>query len=68
LAAAIFAVGHFERGVVLNLFLLAVFMGYIYRKTGSMRYSLLFHMVINGMAVMALIMARLYPELVVAMM
>lgn len=66
--AAIFAVGHFERGVVLNLFLLAMFMWYIYWKTESMWYSLLFHMLINGMAVVAMFYARLYPELVVSLL
>ncbi len=63
-AAVLFAVAHMERGVVLNLIVLALFLGYIYRKTGSLRYSLLFHMGINGLAVVAVILANTHPGLV----
>lgn len=64
LAAIIFAVAHLEWGVVINLTILALFLSYIYRKTWSMRYSLLFHMGINGLAVVALILSQHYPGLV----
>ncbi len=63
IASILFATAHMERGVVLNLTILALFLSYIYRKTGSMRYSLLFHMGINGLAVVALILTKFYPEL-----
>ncbi len=66
IASILFSVAHMERGVVINLTILAVFLGYIYRKTDSLRYSLLFHMGINGLAVAALIATKLYPTLMVA--
>ena len=64
IAALLFAAAHMERGVVFNLAILSVFLGYIYRKTGSLWYSLLFHMAINGLAVVALIISKLYPSLI----
>lgn len=63
LASILFATAHMEWGVVINLTILALFLSYIYRKTGSMRYSLIFHMGINGLAVMVLIMSQFYPSL-----
>lgn len=54
LAAAIFALIHMEPHVMWNLFILALILWVIYYKTWSMRYTFLFHLIINGMGVIAL--------------
>ncbi len=54
LAAFIFALIHLEFAVFRNLFLLALILWVIYKKTWSMRYSFLFHVIINGMWIVAL--------------
>jgi membrane protease YdiL (CAAX protease family) len=66
LAALVFAAIHAERAVVWNLVILSLFLWYIYRKTESMWYSFLFHVVINGLAISVLIITDLYPELIPA--
>lgn len=50
-ASILFALAHAEPGVVFNLLLLSLFLGYSYYKTESLRYPWLFHVLINGMAV-----------------
>jgi len=54
-----------EFAVFWNLFLLALILGVIYWKTKSMRYSLLFHVLINGMGILALWLSEigLVPEM-----
>jgi membrane protease YdiL (CAAX protease family) len=52
--ACIFALIHLEFAVFWNLFFLALILWVIYYKTRSMWYSLLFHMIINGMGLLAL--------------
>jgi len=54
LAAFIFALIHLEFAVFRNLFMLALILWVIYKKTWSMRYSFLFHVIINGMGITAL--------------
>ena len=63
LAALVFAAIHGERAVVRNLVILSLFLGIIYRKTWSMWYSFLFHLGINGLALLVLMLGHLYPEL-----
>lgn len=58
IAAALFALSHMEWGVVRNLFILALLLWYVYHKTQSMRYSFLFHVVINSMALGVLFFAE----------
>ncbi len=53
-SAIIFACSHGERTVVINLFILSLFLNYIYTKTWSLYYSLAFHMLINWLAFVAL--------------
>lgn len=53
-AAFIFALIHMEFAVFWNLFFLALILWVIYYKTGSMRYSFLFHLIINGMWILVL--------------
>jgi len=60
LAAFIFALIHLEFAVFWNLFILALILWVIYYKTGSMRYSFLFHLMINGMGVLALWLEQTY--------
>lgn len=60
LAAFIFALIHLEFAVFRNLFILAMILWVIYYKTGSMRYSFLFHLMINGMGVLALRLEQTY--------
>lgn len=62
LASLVFAAVHTEWAVVRNLVILSLFLGYIYWKTESIWYSFLFHVIINGFAVLALIIASMYPE------
>lgn len=52
--AALFAVAHFERGVIGNLFLLSLVLWRIYYQTRSLWYSYAFHVLINtiGLVVM----------------
>ena len=50
LASLLFATAHMEWWVVWNLVILSFLLWYIYRKTESLRYSLLFHFLINGIA------------------
>jgi membrane protease YdiL (CAAX protease family) len=64
LASLVFAAIHTERAVVRNLVILSLFLWYMYWKTESMRYSFLFHFFINGLAILALILSSVYPELV----
>lgn len=52
--AAIFALIHFERQVMGNLFILALFLSYIYYKTWSLTYCFAFHFIVNTTALMAL--------------
>lgn len=65
LAAFIFALIHLEFAVFRNLFLLALILWVIYYKTWSMRYSFLFHVIINGMWILALWLQEsgLVPEM-----
>lgn len=56
LAALLFAVAHMEWWVIRNLVILACFLGYIYRKTKSLRYSFFFHIIINGLAMIVVLM------------
>ncbi len=60
LAAFIFALIHLEFAVFRNLFILAMILWVIYYKTQSMRYSFLFHLLINGMGVLALRLEQAY--------
>lgn len=64
LAALLFAAAHAERAVVWNLVILSLFLGYIYRKTGSMRYSFLFHFGINWLAMLILVLSSMYSGLI----
>jgi membrane protease YdiL (CAAX protease family) len=57
IAAVLFSLAHMEWWVVINLFILALLLWVVYHKTQSLRYSLLFHMLINGMAVGVLFFA-----------
>jgi membrane protease YdiL (CAAX protease family) len=65
LAALIFAAVHAERAVVWNLVILSLFLGTIYWKTKSMRYSFLFHVGINSLAFLVLFLSHVYPEMIV---
>lgn len=59
-AAFIFAFIHLEFGVFWNLFILALILGVVYYKTWSMRYSFLFHLMINAMWLLALRVQQSY--------
>lgn len=52
LAAFIFALIHLEFAVFRNLFLLALILWVIYYKTKSLRYTIAFHMMINGLGLL----------------
>lgn len=58
--AFLFALIHMEFAVIWNLFILATILWVIYRKTESMRYSLLFHVIINWMGLFALWVDQFY--------
>lgn len=58
--AVIFAFIHMEFAVIWNLFILALILWIIYQKTESMRYSFLFHMIINGMGLFVLWFEKMY--------
>ncbi len=58
--AALFAWIHLEFAVIWNLFILAFILWVIYWKTESMRYSLLFHVIINWIWILALRADQMY--------
>jgi len=62
-AAAIFALSHIQRWVILNLFFLSCIIGYIYYKTQSMIYSFLFHFMINSLTLGVIFLMKFYPHL-----
>lgn len=53
-SAAIFALSHGEPAVLINLFILSLFLNYIYMKTASLWYTIAFHVFINWLAFVAL--------------
>jgi|GEM_PF-3283840 len=48
MSAAIFALSHFQPLKFLAMFTLGATLGFIYRKFGNIKYSMLFHFLING--------------------
>lgn len=48
MSAAIFAIIHFQPMKFLAMFVLGLSLGVIYRKFGNIKYSMLFHFLING--------------------
>ncbi len=48
MSAAVFALSHFQPMKFLALFFLGAALGFIYRKFGNIKYSMLFHFLING--------------------
>ncbi len=53
-SAFIFAAIHMDFDVLWILFILALILSYIYSKTNSIRYSLAFHMLVNGISILFL--------------
>ncbi|MEF2175994.1 MAG: type II CAAX endopeptidase family protein [Candidatus Absconditabacteria bacterium] len=49
-SSIIFALIHGEMAIIINLFVMGTFLTYIYNKTGSLYYSIFYHIFINGIA------------------
>ena len=55
LSAFIFAFVHFEWAVFRNLFVISLWLAYVYRKTRSLWYTVLIHIMINGLTFLYII-------------
>lgn len=53
MSSAIFALSHFQPLKFLAMFTLGAALGFIYRKFGNIKYSMLFHFLINGSQITA---------------